>query len=106
MTDFVEPPRCPVCQARFRGTPECSRCGADLQPLMILAARAYQSRQAARQALLRGDFAGAHTLASQSQSLCFTQAGETLRLLSLLLLMSEECQPGNLPPAPDGYLLG
>ena len=26
--------RCPVCQARFRGGRICSRCGADLEPLM------------------------------------------------------------------------
>jgi len=28
--------RCPVCQARFRRARVCSRCGADLEPLMRL----------------------------------------------------------------------
>jgi hypothetical protein len=33
--------RCQVCQARFRGTAEWSRCGAELTALMLLAAHAY-----------------------------------------------------------------
>lgn len=47
--------RCPVCQARFRGSRICSRCGADLEPLMVLTVKAWQLRQAARQALDAGD---------------------------------------------------
>jgi queuine/archaeosine tRNA-ribosyltransferase len=43
--------RCPVCQARFRGTAEWSRCGAELTALMLLAAHVYVLRQAARQSL-------------------------------------------------------
>src|ERR1035437_240710 len=40
--------RCPVCQARFRGTAEWSRCGAELTALMLLAAHVYVLRQATR----------------------------------------------------------
>jgi predicted amidophosphoribosyltransferase len=47
---------CPVCQARFRETVQCSRCGADLAPLMRLAAAAGLLRQAAFQAQLAGQF--------------------------------------------------
>ena len=46
--------RCPVCQARFRGARICSRCGAGLEPLMLLSVEAWQLRQAARQALHAG----------------------------------------------------
>lgn len=28
--------RCPVCRARHTGNPECSRCGADLSPLVSI----------------------------------------------------------------------
>ena len=40
--------RCPVCQARFRGTAEWSRCGAELTALMLLAAHVCVWRQATR----------------------------------------------------------
>ena len=54
---LVPPPpgRCPVCQARFRASPICSRCGTDLAPLMRVAARAHAARAAGRAALARGD---------------------------------------------------
>jgi hypothetical protein len=59
--------RCPVCQARFRGARICSRCGADLEPLMLLAVKAWQLRQAARQALDAGDVQRALALAIEAQ---------------------------------------
>ena len=55
---------CPVCQARFRGSSECSRCGADLGTIMGLAAGAWRMREAARQAIAEGDAARAHALAA------------------------------------------
>lgn len=69
---------CPVCRAAFRGVAECPRCGADLAPLMALAARAYRLRQSARQALQAGDFAAARGLAEQAQLLEATSAGRAL----------------------------
>lgn len=69
---------CPVCRAAFRGVAECPRCGADLAPLMALAARAYRLRQCARQALQAGDFAAARDLAEQAQRLESTSAGRAL----------------------------
>lgn len=72
---------CPVCQARFRGARICSRCGADLEPLMALAVTAWQLRQAARQALDAGDVERAMTLATEAQGVQGTESGEALRLL-------------------------
>jgi hypothetical protein len=72
--------RCPVCQARFRGVRICSRCGADLQPLMVLAVKAWQLRQAARQALGAGDARRAVELASEAQGIHDTERGAALRL--------------------------
>ncbi len=69
---MIEPdewPKCPVCQARFRDASVCSRCGADLEPLMFLIANAYQLRQDARRALQAGDFERAQKLALDC-SLC------------------------------------
>ena len=42
---------CPVCGARFRSTPICSRCRTDLSPLMRIAARAWAARERSRSAL-------------------------------------------------------
>ena len=76
---------CPVCQARFRGSTECSRCGADLGTIMGLAAGAWHMRQAARQAIADGDAARARALAAQAQEVCRTQAGRDLELVSFWL---------------------
>jgi len=77
--------RCPVCQARFRGARICSRCGADLEPLMLLAVEAWQLRQAARQALAAGDAERALRLAIEAQGIQSTESGEALRLLLLMV---------------------
>jgi hypothetical protein len=77
--------RCPVCQARFRGARICSRCGADLGPLMLLSVQAWQLRQAARQALDAGDVQRALALAGEAQGIQGTGSGEALRLLGAWL---------------------
>ena len=77
--------RCPVCQARFRGARICSRCGADLGPLMLLAVQAWQLRQAARLALDAGEVERALALASEAQGIQSTGSGEALRLLGAWL---------------------
>jgi hypothetical protein len=77
--------RCPVCQARFRGASICSRCGADLEPLMVLSVEAWQLRQAARQALNAGDLERALGLATEAQGIQSTGSGEALRLLAAWL---------------------
>lgn len=74
--------RCPVCQARFRGARVCSRCGADLEPLMQLTVRAWQLREAARQSLDNGDAECALRLAGEAQEIQSTESGDALRLLS------------------------
>jgi hypothetical protein len=73
---------CPVCQARFRGSAECSRCGADLAPIMGLVVSAWRLRDAARQAIAEGDMVQARALAGQAQELCGTPAGRDLEIVS------------------------
>jgi len=70
---------CPVCKARFRGAGGCSRCGADLTALMLLAAHAYALRQAARQALESGDAQTALVSARAAQGLHSTAEGWLLQ---------------------------
>ena len=82
--------RCPVCQARFRGERHCSRCGADLEPLMLLAAEAFRLRESAREALAAGEFARAQALAGQAEQTQSTPPGEALRTVSRLLGQSAE----------------
>lgn len=71
-------PRCPVCQARFRGQRDCTRCGADLTALMRLAGLSWLARRAARAALRAGDLDAARRLAARAQRLCDTPAGQSL----------------------------
>jgi len=63
----------------------CSRCGADLEPLMLLTARAWRLRQAARRALRAGEFQRARRLALAAQKVHRTPVGEFLRALSAWL---------------------
>jgi hypothetical protein len=78
--------RCPVCRARFRESTVCSRCGADLEPLMLLLARTYELRQAAARCLVTGDYERAQKLASEAQAGHFTRRGAGLELVSTWLL--------------------
>jgi len=75
---------CPVCRARFRGSTECSRCGADLTIVMTLAASSWRMRQLAREAFTGGDPEHARALASQAESICHTPVGKRLEELSSL----------------------
>jgi len=52
---------------------------------MLLAARAWRLREAARAALREGDFARAATLAAQAEETQQTPAGKSLRLLGTWL---------------------
>jgi hypothetical protein len=76
---------CPVCQARFRGSSECSRCGADLGTIMGLAAAAWRRREAARRAIGEGDLERAGALAAQAQEICRTPAGRDLEMVGTWL---------------------
>lgn len=83
--------RCPVCQARFRGTRRCSRCGADLMLLMLLAVKAWRLRESARGALAEGDSDLASKIAAEAQSTHGTEAGRALRVLSSWLCSDRRC---------------
>jgi hypothetical protein len=101
---LTEAGRCPVCLARFRGARVCSRCGADLEPLMILAVKSWGLRAAARAAIGAGQFEQALDLAMQAQEAQRTPAGEALRVVSELLGSAGGLAAGVLC-APDGRLL-
>ena len=74
--------RCPVCRANFRGTRECSRCGADLTGIMFLSARAQRYRASARRSLYALNFEKAHELAATAQKEHATETGRKLLLLA------------------------
>jgi hypothetical protein len=93
-----EPGRCPVCQAKFRGVMMCSRCGADLRPLMLLAVEAWRLRTAARTALHAGQIDLAIKLAEQAQDRQATAAGEGLRAIGAFL--APNLSPG-IDPVPN-----
>ncbi len=77
--------RCPVCQARFRGVTTCSRCGANLAPLMLLITHAYALRQAARRGLQEGTEPAALAAAEAAQKLHATAYGDLLQLVCAAL---------------------
>lgn len=85
MIETGEPARCPVCRARFRGSTICSRCGADLEPLMTVMARAYHLRQLAARALQEGNYEHAERFAAQAQANCATPRGRDLERLGAWL---------------------
>ena len=77
---------CPACRAAFRSTTHCSRCGADLTPLMTLETAAWRCREGARIAVRQGDFERMLRQASEAQKLCPTPDGEGLRRLAAWLV--------------------
>lgn len=83
---------CPVCQARFRGSRECSRCGADLGTIMGLAVTAWRLREAARQAIAGGELPHARALAARAQEVCRTPAGGDLEMVSSWLAATEDAE--------------
>jgi hypothetical protein len=76
---------CPVCRAKFRGTRECLRCGADLAMVMILPRRAQLYRESAKKAMYSLDFEKAHDLAIAAQQVHATETGRRLLLLTTWL---------------------
>ena len=76
--------RCPTCRAPWRGASGCPRCGTDLAPLMGLAARAWQLREAARAALAAGRGHDACDLAGGALRLHATPRGRRLHIVALL----------------------
>ena len=76
--------RCPTCRAPWRGVSACPRCGTDLAPLMGVAARAWQLREAARAALDAGRGHDACALAGAALRLHATPRGRRLHVLALL----------------------
>ncbi len=77
--------RCPVCRAKFRGTRECSRCGADLSGIMMLSARAQRYRADARKSIYALNFEKARELAATAQKEHATETGRRLLLLTAWL---------------------
>jgi hypothetical protein len=75
-----------VCQASFRGTRLCSRCGVDLGPLMVLAITAWQRRRDARQAIATSDYVRAIELVDEAEGFQGTLRGRALRTLAAWLL--------------------
>jgi predicted amidophosphoribosyltransferase len=76
---------CPVCRAGFRGVATCSRCGADLAPLMEIAARAWRMRESARQSLAAGDFESAARQAEAAQALEATPEGQGIAAVARVM---------------------
>ncbi len=74
--------RCPVCRAKFRGTGECWRCGADLSGIMMLSARAQLYRADARKSIYGLNFEKARELAAAAQKEHATETGRRLLLLT------------------------
>ncbi len=85
LADIAASAACPVCRARFRSAVTCSRCGADLGPLLVLSARAFRLRQKARTLLREGDFRQALGCAVEAECLHATPHGALLRAVCACL---------------------
>ncbi len=85
-------PCCPVCSATFRESDRCSRCGADLRPLMTLVARSWSLRQRCRDAIRAGRYALAVQFAQAANEAHATRASR--RLCRLARSMAERADFG------------
>jgi hypothetical protein len=61
--------KCPVCNASFRGSITCSRCGTDLRAVMLIAARAWSARQRCGEELSSGNLEAAAKWADEARKL-------------------------------------
>jgi len=77
--------RCPVCRAPFRETTTCSRCGADLSPLMGVLVQAWSLRQQSREAIGTGDYVRAAQLAHAADQAHSTGRSQRLARLTRFL---------------------
>ncbi len=75
---------CPVCNASFRGSLLCSRCGADLSKLMSIAVRQSKLRKDAAASLAEGNPEKALASARKAQYLMRNQAGKKIMRLAQL----------------------
>lgn len=89
--------RCPVCGVAFRATRFCSRCGADLGPLMRLAVHAAQLRRSVVSVFSEGDCRRAADLAARAQRIHATPAGRKLSLLAAWLAEGAAKNCGDAP---------
>ncbi len=81
--DSAEPPlQCPVCNARFRGTAKCARCGADLAPLHLAASVAWRRTADARMELLAARYDRAAELFRAADELRHTGPCDRARLIA------------------------
>jgi predicted amidophosphoribosyltransferase len=95
--------RCPTCRGPWRGAAICPRCGSDLIAIMRLAAKAWELREAAREALCAGEHpASALDLARAACRLHATPQGQRLLALALLAAgqMAEALEVIERPPEP------
>ena len=95
MTEAATSLRCPVCRAPFRAVVACPRCGADLGPLMHLAAGAWARRCRARAALAAGDPETAAGHARAAEAMHSTASGR--RLVRLLRCLTTTADPDARP---------
>lgn len=61
--------RCPVCRARLSDSPVCRRCGAELDILLLIDARADWLAHRAVQLIARDNWAGAEQVLQEAQKL-------------------------------------
>ena len=74
----LEALRCPVCNARCKPDPVCSRCGVDQAPWRAVLVKAWELRTEGWRVLLDGDASRAGELATQSLRLHRTASARAL----------------------------
>lgn len=82
----LEALRCPVCNARCRPDPVCSRCGVDQGPWRAVLVKAWELRAEGWRVLLGGDASRAAELAKQSLRLHGTGSARALGWLAAAVM--------------------
>jgi predicted amidophosphoribosyltransferase len=82
--------RCPVCRARFRDEAICSRCGADLSPLLAIEAEAVALEREAVALLAAGHWIEARRAAERALALQYSPLAAAARDFAGRELVAEE----------------
>jgi hypothetical protein len=82
--------RCPVCRARFRDEAVCSRCGADLTPLLAIEAEAVALEREAVALLAAGQWIEARRAAERVLALQYSPLAAAARDFAGRELVAEE----------------
>jgi hypothetical protein len=81
--------RCPICRAKYKGTPQCHRCQSDLSVLLELIEQAIFFEKQAVLALASGNLTMAQQASKKAETIYSTPFSKTLSRFCLTLISTK-----------------